>query len=213
MKSPIVYSFRRCPYAIGARLALREAGIVCELREVVLKDKPAEMLAVSPKGTVPVLVLSDGRIIDESIDVIQWALEQSDPRGLLTPTTGTVVEMRLLMDSIESDFKFHLDRYKYANRYEGSDSTEHRQLASQYLYKVEGRLQEHDHLYGERPSMADITLAPFVRQFANTDRPWFDSEPWPRLISWLDSFLSAQRFLDVMEKYDQWHEGDEIKLF
>src|SRR4051812_31105758 len=124
---PILYSFRRCPYAMRARLAIAASGQRCELREVVLRDKPAEMLAASPKGTVPVLIDTDGRVLEESLDIMRWALGRSDPQAWLEPPSGSLEDMLELIARCDGDFKFHLDRYKYARRYQGADAGEHRQ--------------------------------------------------------------------------------------
>lgn len=201
---PILYSFRRCPYAMRARLALAVTGLEVEHREVVLRDKPKEMLEVSPKGTVPVLVLPDGQVIDESEDIMLWALGQRDPRSWLEPETGSLEAMRVLVGRTEEEFKTHLDRYKYSNRYEGVDSEEHREHASKFLRELDARLARAPYLYGDRLVFADAAIAPFVRQFANTDREWFDAQPWPALKRWLEEFLASLMFIGVMGKHAQW---------
>ena len=201
---PILYSFRRCPYAMRARLALAVTGLEVEHREVVLRDKPKEMLEVSPKGTVPVLVLPDGQVIEESEDIMLWALGQRDPRSWLAPETESLDAMRLLVRRTEEEFKIHLDRYKYSNRYEGADSEEHRGHASTFLRELDARLAKSPYLYGDRLVFADAAIAPFVRQFANTDREWFDAQTWPALKQWLEEFLASPRFIGVMGKHAQW---------
>ena len=209
---PILYSFRRCPYAMRARLAIAASGQGCELREVVLRDKPAELLAASPKGTVPVLVLLDEsgavRVIEESLDIMRWALARSDPQHWLSAQAGTLEDMLALIARCDGDFKHHLDRYKYANRYEGANAVEHREQATTFLRELEARLKASACLFGERPALADIAIAPFVRQFAIADQAWFALQPWPRLRVWLDALLRTEAFERVMRKYPRWKSGE-----
>ena len=204
---PILYSFRRCPYAMRGRMALDAAEISVEHREILLKDKPAEMLDASPKGTVPVVVLPDGHVIEESLDVMLWALDQNDPENWLTPPSGDRTEMEALIAANDGPFKHHLDRYKYATRYEGAVSSEHRAAASEHLEGLEDRLSRSSQLFGDAPCLADIALFPFVRQFANTDRDWFDAQPWPNLQRWLDGHLTSDRFARIMQKHDLFVSG------
>jgi glutathione S-transferase len=210
---PILYSFRRCPYAIRARLALQVTARTCELREVVLRDKPVSMLSASPKGTVPVLVHADQSVLEESLDIMCWTLRLDDPQGWLTPARGELEEILALITRNDEDFKFHLDRYKYSSRHEGVSASEHRQAASLFLRDLEARLATGPWLFGERLSLADAALAPFVRQFANTDRAWFDAQPWPGLIAWLHDFLESPLFASVMPKYAPWRPGDSPTIF
>lgn len=212
---PILYSFRRCPYAMRARMAIAAADIECRLREVVLRDKPTEMLDVSPKGTVPVIVTSDGRVIEESLDVIDWALAQNDTQGWLKPEHGTLDEMRALIRECDGPFKRALDRYKYPNRYleEAIVRDEQRALGLSFLTTLNGRLENQKNLFGNRISLADIAIFPFIRQFANTDRDWFDSLDLKPLQAWLDRHLESQLFQRVMPKFKQWKTGDEEPIF
>lgn len=204
---PVLYSFRRCPYAMRARLAVAAGGHRCELREVVLRDKPAELLAVSPKGTVPVLVETDGRVIEESLDIMRWALARSDPQQWLSPQAGTLLEMLALIEICDGDFKHHLDRYKYAGRFEDANAAEHRDQAAAFLRELKTRLEASAWLYGDRPALADIAIAPFVRQFAIADPHWFAEQPWPCLRTWLDGLLRSRAFEQIMRKYPQWKCG------
>ena len=204
---PILYSFRRCPYAMRARLAVASAGIEVELREILLRDKAETFLEASPKGTVPVLVADD--VVEESIEVMDWALAQSDPEGLLYGGKAA----RDLVERCEVEFKGHLDRFKYAVRYEGVNPEEERALASIYLRELDGMLAGHDYLFGDRVGFADIGIAPFVRQFANTDRAWFDAQDWVHLRDWLDRFVTSDRFTSIMTKYPKWEEGDAVTVF
>lgn len=212
---PILYSFRRCPYAMRARLAISSAGLTCRLREVVLRDKPAEMLEASPKGTVPVLVLEDGQVIDESLDVMLHALRGHDPADWLSPEEGSLQEMLDFIAACDGPFKHHLDRYKYANRYEeeGAVAEDHREAGSAFLDTLEERLASRDQLFGARVSLADMAVMPFIRQFANTDRAWFDAAPYPHVQAWLGAHLESARFKAVMPKFKQWQTGDEEPVF
>lgn len=210
---PILYSFRRCPYAMRARLALKAAGIKVELREVVLRDKPAHMLQLSPKGTVPVLQLEDGRVIDESLDIARWALQKNDPDRLLQPGTGSLEDMLKLIEENDGPFKHHLDRTKYGTRYPEEDPEANRQKANDFLARLNQRLEGQPFLCGSRLSLADITIAPFVRQFANIERERFDKENGKPLITWLEAFLASDLFLSVMQKYPQWQQGDKPTTF
>ncbi len=193
---PVLYSFRRCPYAMRARMALRVAGIEVELREVSLRDKPPELLAASPKGTVPVLVMLEGGVIDESLDIMRWALEQNDPERWLAPGE----QMDALIAANDGPFKFHLDRAKYANRYPGTDPTHHRGEAVTLLEPLEERLAQHVYLFGDNPSLADIAIFPFVRQFSRADAAAFDALPFRHLSAWLTTLEASSLYQAVMIK-------------
>ena len=201
---PILYSFRRCPYAMRARLALHVAGIGVEHREILLRNKPQAMLSASPKGSVPVLVLPDGTVIEESLEIMRWALSHNDPEKWLGPGSQMDAEIA----ACDGPFKHHLDRYKYASRHEGADALEHRASAARILVRWNERLRDNAQLFGIRTSLADAALFPFVRQFAMTDRDWFDSQPWSALIAWLDAHLASDRFAAIMVKHPVW-DGDD----
>ncbi|MGH1367927.1 MAG: glutathione S-transferase [Maritimibacter sp.] len=203
--TPILYSFRRCPYAIRARLAIAQAGIRVQLREVVLRDKPDAFLKVSPSATVPCLVTDMGAV-DESRDIMIWALEQNDPEGWLNmPKEG----WRLIEDC-EGPFKHALDRTKYHTRYPDEDRDGHRAAALSYLKELDAQLD--DWLFG-RQTLADYAILPFVRQFAFIDKDWFDAQDLPNLAPWLERFLASDCFAKVMQKHKQWHPGDEVVSF
>jgi glutathione S-transferase len=210
---PILYSFRRCPYAMRARMALYVSSQTCELREVLLRDKPLEMIEQSPKATVPVLQLASGEVLEQSLDIMLWSLKKNDPDGWLEPEIGTFEGMLDLINQCEDDFKGHLDRYKYANRYENTDPLHHRTEAETFLSKLEMRLADSAYLFGTKPRLADIAIAPFIRQFANTDRDWFDNARYPHLQKWLETFLSTEPFTGIMTKYPVWAAGNEVTLF
>lgn len=207
---PVLYSFRRCPYAIRARLALAVSGVTYELREVALKDKPAQLLAMSPKGTVPVLVLKGGQVIDESLGIMLWALRQHDPALWLVPQRALTTDMLALVARNDGAFKRHLDRYKYPHRYtqeSGGDSSgfmvTHRAQAAGWLGELELMLVD-GCLFGSASSLADMAILPFVRQFAHTDAAWFAAQPWPQLQGWLIRFEASSIYNSVMRKLPVW---------
>lgn len=204
---PILYSFRRCPYAMRARLALRVSGIRCEIREVKLSAKPDALIEISEKATVPVLAAPDGQIIDESIDIMRWALARSDPEGWLER------DDRELIAANDGPFKHHLDRYKYPNRYDDCDAQEHRAAAMVHLQALENRLAEQPFLSGIERGLTDMAIMPFIRQFAATDREWFAEQPLRHLQPWLAGHLSSPLFTAVMDKLPPWRAGDEPTLF
>ncbi|MBD1829876.1 glutathione S-transferase [Microcoleus vaginatus GB1-A2] len=210
---PILYSFRRCPYAMRARLALMVSNRVCELREVVLRDKPQEMFEVSAKGTVPILIDVDGRVLDQSIDIMLWALRQHDPEKWLMPQQGSLAEMLELIALFDNGFKYHLDRYKYPDRYPGVEAQVHRYEGSLYLGRLNAQLSATKYLFGNNVALADMAIAPFVRQFAHTDRAWFNQQPWPPLQAWLAAFTDSQIYSSVMEKYPKWESGNAGVIF
>lgn len=210
-KFATLYSFRRCPYAMRARLGLLFAGVKVELREVVLKNKPPQMLAISPKGTVPVLQLTDGTVIDESRDIMLWALEQNDPENLLNNTVRT--EADALIDQNDNEFKYWLDRYKYADRHLEMTQEEYRQRGEVFLQQLEKQLEKHTYLLGDKVTVADIGIMPFVRQFAHVDREVFYNLPYPNLQRWLQDWLQYPLFLQAMTKFKPWEEGDELVVF
>jgi glutathione S-transferase len=198
---PILYSFRRCPYAIRARLALLASQTFCAIREVKLSIKPAELIAVSPKATVPALVFPDGRVIDQSLDIMRWALARRDPAGWLDRVDETLIETN------DGPFKYHLDRVKYPNRY-GEDATLHRDACIDLLRPIEDRLAISLHLCGDRPSLTDAAIIPFVRQFASIDRDRFAALPMPHLRGWLEGFLVSSLFEATMLRFAPWKAGD-----
>ncbi len=200
----ILYSFRRCPYAMRGRMALMVSGVEVELREVVLRNKPEAMLEASPKATVPVLICDDGTIVDESFDVMLWALEQADPEKWLAPLEEDKAAMLALITENDGPFKHNLDRYKYATRYEDVDGTEYRALGAAFLGKLEGRLASRAYLFGERPALADFAIMPFIRQFRVADAAWFDAQDWPHLHLWLGELMSGPLFTAIMAKYSPW---------
>ena len=210
MSLPVLYSFRRCPYAMRARLALAISGSQIRIREVVLRDKPAEMLAASPKGTVPVLVLPDGQVVDESLDVMKWALAQNDPENWLCADSA---ETEALIAQSDGPFKHALDRYKYPTRYDGVDPEAQRADGLSILAEWDACIASSGgQLLGAKRSLADMALFPFVRQFAATDREWFAAQSLPALQDWLTGHLASPLFKSIMAKHAQWQPGAEEPL-
>ena len=204
---PILYSFRRCPYAIRARMAIYYSGLTVEIREIVLRDKPASMLEYSPKGTVPVLILPSGQVIDESRDVMDWALSIHDPDQWKTEGSNSLLEEN------DSVFKQHLDQYKYADRHPDHPAEYYRDQCEDFLQKLEGKLASQNFLMGDRITDIDIAIFPFIRQFAFVDKAWFDQSSFPHLQKWLACFLESDLFLNVMTKYQPWKPEDNMILF
>ena len=199
MSKPILYTFRRCPYAIRARLALKVSGVELEMHEVSLRAKPQELLDCSPKGTVPVLQLADGTVIEQSLDIMRWALARHDPQAWLGPH-GLAEQDRALIARNDGQFKQDLDRYKYAERFPQQPATHYRQQAETFLAELEGRLAAAPWLGGQRPGLADFAIFPFIRQFAGVEPDWFQQSPYRHLMRWLDRLLVSPLFVAVMQK-------------
>lgn len=210
---PVLYSFRRCPYAMRARLAVLASGVTVELREILLRDKAPEFLEISPSGTVPCLVEPAGQVIDESLDIMLWALEKSDPEGWLAPDEGVLGSVLELVERLDGDFKRHLDRYKYDTRYPDSSRVGEREAASAILMELEERLSSRTWLFGNKACLGDYAFLPFLRQFANVDRDWFDAQSWTRLSGKLRAFEASDRFQAIMPKLPKWQTGDAPRYF
>ena len=203
---PVLYSFRRCPYAMRARMTLIYSSINPELREVLLKDKPSSMLAISAKGTVPVLQLPDSNVLDQSRDIMHWALAISDPQQWLNDELAESISD--LIDYNDNQFKTHLDHYKYWERFPAESQNFYRAQGEIFLQQLEEHLISRPYLLADRISMADIALFPFIRQFAFVDKVWFDQSPYPKLQLWLQKLLDSTLFLTAMKKLPPWREGD-----
>lgn len=206
-----LYSFRRCPYAMRTRLGLLFAEMKVELREITLKNKPAQMLAISPKGTVPVLQLLCGTVIEESLEIMVWALEQQDPQGLLD--AEVLQQATALIEQNDNEFKHWLDRYKYADRHLEMTQTEYRQRGEAFLQVLEELLTKNSFLLGGNATIADVGIMPFIRQFAHVDRDVFYSLPYPNLQLWLQHWLEHPYFIQAMAKFQPWQEGDDVVIF
>lgn len=210
MAYPVLYSFRRCPYAMRARMALAYAGITCEMRDILLRDKPDHMLEISPKGTVPVLLLPDGTVLEESLDIMYWALDQNDPDGWRNIDDK---KSEALIHENDTSFKHALNLYKYPDRDTSRSQQEYREAGEAFLQRLEDNLKESPYLLGGKVSIADIALFPFIRQFAGVDTEWFESASYPHLKKWLNSHLESDLFATAMTKYTPWKPGDAIVLF
>ena len=208
----LLYTFRRCPYAMRARLALAAAGLNPEVREIVLARKPEAFLTLSPKGTVPVLTTATGRVIEESLEIIRFALERYDPRGWLRESNGRKAEAESLIASNDGPFKRHLDRYKYTTRYHDADRETEYAAACAHLRPLEARLEGHSHLLSSTESLADVAIFPFVRQFANVEPSRFASS-FPLLEAWRQRWQTDPLVLSIMTKVPEWKPGDAPATF
>ncbi|MDN4503409.1 glutathione S-transferase [Alteromonadaceae bacterium BrNp21-10] len=224
MTLPILYSLRNCPYAMRARLAIYQSKQAVALRDVVLTNKPADMLIASPKGTVPILLLPSGEVIDESLDIMLWALHQSDPNNLLRPTTvnshvaesepaATQADMLSLIEHFDQQFKIALEAYKCAKRYHETNLQECRQACEVFIQNLELRLSQHSYLMDNQESVADIALLPFIRQFAKVERQWYLQSPYPNLKRWLNQYLQSAMFTKVMAKHPLWSAEQPVLIF
>jgi glutathione S-transferase len=226
MTLPILYSLRNCPYAMRARIAIYKSKLAVELRDLVLTDKPAEMLAASPKGTVPTLVIAPSTVIDESVDVMLWALAQSDPANLLreeehrcelinyeTKQPTKFNHILALIYLFDSEFKPCLEAYKCAKRYHEDNLLACREACEVFIQNLEQRLTAHSYLIDNKESMADIALLPFIRQFAKVERQWYLQSNYPEVKRWLNQYLQSPMFNKVMKKYPLWSSGQAVLSF
>ncbi|MCB1584511.1 MAG: glutathione S-transferase [Marinicella sp.] len=203
MTEHILYTFRRCPYAIRARMALAYAGINMELRELMLKDKPTDMLKHSPKGTVPVVITNKGKVIDESLDVMLWALAHNDSDDWLQEL-NTSTELIKINDH---QFKPLLDKYKYADRHPELTEEQHRDNTLDFIAKLDALLQQNQFLVSDTTGLADIAIFPFIRQYAFVNKSWFDQLPYQHLQRWLNHFLASELFAQIMPKFNLYNDG------
>lgn len=204
---PVLYSFRRCPFAMRARLALLASGQVCELREVVLRDKPPSLLQASPKATVPVLILPSGQVLEQSREIMHWALAQHDPHSWRARDADEALAMEQLVNACDGPFKLALDRTKYPQRYPDEDCAVHRAQAESWLGMLEQRLAQAPWLFGAQARWADMAILPFVRQFAAIDPQRWQSQPWPHLQQWLAQWQASDLFAAIMTRFAPWQEG------
>jgi len=211
---PILYSFRRCPYAMRARFAIAVSGQACELREVLLRDKPAELRLASPKATVPVLIDTDGTVIDQSLAIMVWALRRNDPlHWLASGQRGSSEDARALIGDCDGPFKQQLDRYKYPTRFDGADAATHRTEGALFLARLDALLAGENYLFAKAPTLADMAIAPFVRQFAQVDPAWFAAQPWGAVQRWLEALTTSALWLRATEKYPAWKSGERGVVF
>lgn len=212
MKFPILYSFKRCPYAMRARMAIKLANIRCEIREIRLNNKPEHMLEASPKGTVPVLILED-KIIDESIEIIEWVLDQDNVfEGNLNQNQVALSEE--LISIFDEKFKYHLDRYKYAARYNNANSDKNRSQCMEILIELNQIISNKKWIFGESINKLDISILPFIRQFRIANPEWFDMQVSIHSVKRvLNNFLESELLNEIMINYDEWKEGSKPEYF
>jgi len=211
---PVLYSLRNCPYAMRARMAIYVSGQAVLLRDIVLSDKPAHMLQVSPKGTVPVLVLQNGEVLDQSLEIMMWAFGQGDPSNyLMSDGPNTQAEMLSLIALFDTEFKLCLEHYRSAKRYHDESVLEHRLACEQYLQMLEQKLSQHLYLMSDNPSLADLAIVTFIRQLARVERQWYLQSPYPNIRKWLNGFLQGRMFSKVMTKYPLWLAAKPLIVF
>jgi glutathione S-transferase len=202
MTTPILYTFRRCPYAMRARSVLISCGIQCEVREILLKEKPIELLQASPKGTVPVLILPSGEVIEESLDIIQWALKQKPDTPLIPSDLQIKEDIENLIQLNDTDFKKNLDTYKYQKENDSKEIA--RAKCEDFLKVIEEKLNASNWLFESRLTYGDLAVLPFVRQFSLVEPNWFKDAPYPKLKDWLNQWIQSPLFEQVMQKYKVW---------
>ena len=207
MVHPILYSFRRCPYAIRSRMVLSYMEVSVELREVLLNERPQSLYKISSKGTVPVLLLKDGKVLDESLDIMRWAIKQGEQKLY----EDKLNEQNQLIKYNDTKFKYWLDKYKYHVRYLEHSREYYQRKCSKTLAEYDMRLRENAYLMGDRIRLADIAIFPFIRQCANVDQNWFNNK-YPNLNRWLEIWKQSRLFKSVMMKYNQWRLGDELLI-
>ncbi len=208
MKPPVLYSFRRCPYCIRAHMALKYSGIQVELREVDLKNMPEQALKLSQHATVPILVLADGSVMDESWDILKWALKQNDPDNWLGDNNEFLLDAEILIETNDFSFKEDLDHYKYADRFPEHSKEHYRKAGEEFIGELEEMLANHQFLLSGRLTLADIGVFPYVRQFSLVDKDWFDQSPYSKVKKWLNSLIDCELFQDAFQKHDLWQPGD-----
>jgi len=214
MPQPILYSLQNCPYAMRARMGLLLAKQAVMLRPIVLKNKPKDMLMASPKGTVPVLVLDQNNVIDESLDIMLWALHKNDPNNLLYNHKPSFLPIMMkIIDEHDNKFTKLLSQYKQAKRYHKASESDDRLQCEQFIISLEQRLNEHPFIMGIEPSLVDYTVLPFIRQFAKVDRKWYLQAPYPKLQQWLNNHLQSRIFSKAMAKHPLWLETNKDILF
>ena len=212
--SPILYSLRRCPYAMRARLGILLANQQVLIREIVTKDKPEELLECSPKGTVPVLVLPDGKVIEQSLDVMMWALQQNDPQDLLRSSNPSLSEqIHQLIQHNDNEFIGHLEKYRASVRYRNDDIEQRRNLCEVFITELEGKLAQHDYSFGDSPSLADFAVMPFVSQFVRVEKKWFLQSEYQNVGRWLRSHIESKLYTQVMKQYPLWNDTKQDCLF
>ncbi|MEZ8037315.1 glutathione S-transferase [Vibrio crassostreae] len=211
---PILYSLRRCPYAMRGRMGIALSQQKVLLREVITKDKPSELLASSPKGTVPVLVLPNGQVIEQSLDVMNWALQQNDPQDLLRSSEPILSEqVQQLIKTNDEEFISYLEKYRASVRYRNIDVEQRRQACETFISQLEARLTDQPYFFGETPSLADFAVMPFVSQFVRVEKKWFVKSEYQNVGRWLRAHLESKLYTQVMKQYPLWNETKQDCLF
>lgn len=210
MNTPVLYTFRRCPYCMRAHMALKKSGIKVELREVKLSDMPTEALTVSAKATVPLLVFADGTFLDESWDIVKWALQQNDPDLWMGKDNEFLLDTEMLVETNDFSFKEDLDHYKYADRYPEKTQQQYREACEEYIEELEELLDEHVYLLSDDISVADISVFSFVRQFSMVDEAWFEQAPYPKVRAWLHKIVDTELFQIIFRKHKLWDNTDPV---
>ncbi len=208
MNEPILYSFRRCPYCMRAHMGLKYSLLIIKLREVSLKEMPDELLKVSPHETVPVLILSADNVMDESWDILKWALLKNDPDNWLGEDNKYLLDAEMLVETNDFSFKENLDHYKYADRHPEHSKEHYRNEGEEFIEELEDMLSDNAYLLADTVTIADIAIFPFVRQFSLVDKTWFDESRYTRVQHWLESLINSKLFQDVFQKHDFWKSGD-----
>ena len=208
LKYPILYTFRRCPYAMRARFAIRSSQIIVEVREIKLQEKPSEFLKSSPKGTVPVLITKSGQVLEESLDIINWALNINDPDKWLGKGKLQDREIKNLLDELEIKFKTNLDKYKYPSRFYGVDQYLYRDKNLCFLKKLNSYLENNKSLNCEHLTLLDYAIFPFIRQFRNVDQEWFEKLNFSFLNKWINQIIDSEDFSSIMKKFKKWEPND-----
>ena len=207
-KYPILYTFRRCPYAMRARFAIRSSKIIVEIREIKLQEKPFEFLKLSPKGTVPVLITNSGVVLEESLDIIYWALNKNDPHKWLAKGKLENQEIKKILYDLENKFKPNLDKYKYSSRFPDIDQYLYRDKNLYFLKKLNSYLENNNSLNCEYLTLLDYAIFPFVRQFRNVDQEWFEKLNFIFLDKWINQIIDSQDFSSIMKKFKKWEPND-----
>ena len=212
IKYPILYTFRRCPYAIRTRMVIKSSQITVEIREIELKNKPREFLELSPKGTVPVLLTDSGQVLEESLDIINWALDCNDPNNLLSECNLSKSQFKELLKKLDDDFKINLDKYKYPNRYQGVDRNFNRDANLNFLENLDNLLKKSKYINCNHLTLIDYLIFPFIRQFRNVDENWFDCLNFKNLQKWLNNLMESEDFISIMKKYSVWN-SNQIPIY
>lgn len=208
MSEPVLYSFRRCPYCMRAHMGLKNAGLKIQLREVDLKEMPEEALAISAKATVPLLVMPDTSVIDESWDILKWSLERNDPDNWLGENKQFLLEAEMLVETNDFSFKDELDHYKYADRFPENSEQRYRAACEEFIEELEDMLCENTYLLADQVTIADIAVFPFIRQFSLVDITWFEQSPYPMVRQWLEKLIAGELFQNIFQKHSNWQKGD-----